>query len=449
MAEEKQLKHLLMVDDSTTNLKCAAETLRKHYRLSMAKSGDQALHFLKKMRPDLILLDIKMPDMDGYETLKYIKDNPETTNIPVIFLTADSDQSSEIKGLKMGAMDYIRKPFEPEVMMSRIEKILQIEEMRKNLTISAQKDVLTGLWNRKYMEEGISRYAQMKNPSGVFMILDMDNFKLINDNFGHIMGDAVLIKFAETLRDVTKPEDIICRIGGDEFAMFLKGNFTKTDIAEIANQIITRIEDKVNAIKQEGYEVSVSVGISQMPEDSEEFIELYNKADKALYYVKQNGKRGYHFFHDKEKYSMKQSSMIEQVELQSFKQFVEEHGNNEGAYQVEYDNFKKIYQFVRRCVNRTKQKVQVALITLQDDSEEKFEQTMRDEMALIMKAISLSLRRGDVATQFSKNQYVIILMDSNAENGQKVVKRVIETYRQYSDNHLVDVAYDMDELLVD
>ena len=128
---EKQ-KHILIVDDVTTNLKMAADVLQDTYRLSMAKSGMQAIEFLKKAKPDLILLDIIMPEMDGYETLEAIKSNPETASIPVVFLTVDNQRKSEIKGLKMGAMDFIHKPFEPDVMKSRIEKILKIEGLRRD-----------------------------------------------------------------------------------------------------------------------------------------------------------------------------------------------------------------------------------------------------------------------------------------------------------------------------
>lgn len=446
---ETQQKHILMVDDNTTNLKCAAEVLKRSYRVSMAKSGEQALNFLNKMKPDLILLDILMPSMDGYETLKYIKDNPETAYIPVIFLTADSDRASEIKGLKMGAMDYIRKPFEPDVMLSRIEKILQIEDIKKTLTISAQKDVLTSLWNRRYMEEELEKYAKIKNIHGVFMILDMDNFKSINDNFGHIMGDAVLVKFAETMEAVCGEEDIICRIGGDEFAIFLKGEYNKAETADIASRIITGIEDKVGAITQYGHAVSVSIGISLFPEDAEAFIDLYNKADKALYYVKQNGKKGFHFFHDKEKYAFHQETNKTRLDLDEFKRYIEEKSYEKGAYQVEYDNFKNIYQFIKRYIDRTKQKVQVVLLTMNYPKELYTEQMLEMEMNNIMKAVSFSLRRGDVATQFSKSQYVVILMDTDVGNGKMVVDRVVETFYQVSDSKDIQITYDIDQMIVE
>ena len=129
-----------MVDDNTTNLKVAASVLNPYYKLSMAKSGKQALNFLKKNKPDLILLDIKMPEMDGYQTMEEIKLNPETCDIPVIFLTADTEHESEMKGIRMGALDFITKPFEESVMLGRIEKVLMMEDVRKNLIDTPESD---------------------------------------------------------------------------------------------------------------------------------------------------------------------------------------------------------------------------------------------------------------------------------------------------------------------
>ena len=127
------MKHILMVDDNTTNLKMAASVLAPFYELSMAKSGKQALTFLKKNKPDLILLDLLMPEMDGYETMERIKLDPETSDIPIIFLTADKETESEKRGLSEGAVDYITKPFNKDAMLGRIEQVLRMEDMRKML----------------------------------------------------------------------------------------------------------------------------------------------------------------------------------------------------------------------------------------------------------------------------------------------------------------------------
>ena len=235
-------KHILIVDDVTTNLKVAADVLKDNYQLSMAKSGAQALEFLKKAKPDLILLDVRMPGMDGYETLEKIKSNSETSNIPVVFLTVDDQRESEIKGLKMGAMDFILKPFEPEIMLSRIEKILQIEDLRKNLSNSAKKDPLTGIWNRKFIEDDMEKYFLTKN-KGIFILFDVDNFKKVNDTYGHVFGDSILCKFARIIENKVGVRDVEARIGGDEFAVFLKGDYTDDEINSYCEMILKSVHN--------------------------------------------------------------------------------------------------------------------------------------------------------------------------------------------------------------
>ena len=302
-------KHILMVDDAATNLKCAGEVLKEHYTLSMAKSGKQALSLLERIIPNLILLDINMPEMNGYETMKKIREIPECKNIPIVFLTADSDLQSEIKSLDMGAMDYIRKPFEPDLMLSRISRVFRIEEDKKVLEIKASKDVLTNLWNRKHMEEYIDDLC-LKKEEGIFLLMDLDNFKGINDSYGHIVGDEVLNKFATAIKEVALNDEIVCRLGGDEFATFYHGKYEETVFKKRVEELILSVEALMEQINIGKHNVSVSIGIAIMPSDGNEFKELYNKADKALYYVKQNGKCGYHLFNEKEKYLIHQKPVF-------------------------------------------------------------------------------------------------------------------------------------------
>lgn len=122
------MKHILLVDDVSTNLKCVGLILKNKYKLTMVKSGREALDFLNTATPDLVLLDIHMQDMDGYEVMQHMNGNPETANIPVILLTADSEKGSEERGTALGAVDFIRKPFEPQVLLDRIEEVWKTEE---------------------------------------------------------------------------------------------------------------------------------------------------------------------------------------------------------------------------------------------------------------------------------------------------------------------------------
>lgn len=122
------MKHILLVDDVSTNLKCEGMILKNKYKITMVKSGREALDFLKNVIPDLVLLDIHMQEMDGYEVMEHMKENPETAGIPVILLTADAEEDSEERGIALGAVDFIRKPFEPQILLDRIEAIWKTEE---------------------------------------------------------------------------------------------------------------------------------------------------------------------------------------------------------------------------------------------------------------------------------------------------------------------------------
>ena len=438
-------KHILIVDDVTTNLKLAAEVLQEQYKLSMAKSGEQAIQFLQKAKPDLILLDIRMPEMDGYQTLEIIKSNPATANIPVVFLTVDDQRESEIKGLKMGAMDFILKPFEPGVMLSRIDKILQIEDLRKNLSISARKDVLTGLWNRKHLEDEVERFLDENGQKAVFMIMDVDNFKQINDTHGHIMGDAVLECIGRILQSSVGPRDIAARIGGDEFAVFLKGDYSDEEIREYCRMLITELENEMADVIGSKDIVTVSMGIAQVPLDAYDFVGLYSKADKALYYVKQNGKNDYHLFRQKEDEATKvvlNKAENSSVDMEKLEQFVAERNEAEGAYRVEYEGFKHIYHFVSRGLGRNGQTVQMALFTLNYiKSMGITPEILNKAMKELERAIIVSLRQGDVTTQYSSFQYVVLLMSANEENGEKVVRRILDTWEQMNEYEGIQLDY--------
>ncbi len=435
-------KHILMVDDVTTNLKCVGEVLKDTYKLSMAKSGRQALRFLKRSKPDLILLDINMPDMDGYQTMKYIKSSPEYADIPVVFLTANMETESEIEGFRLGAMDFIRKPFEPEVMLGRINKVLQIEETKKLLTIEASKDALTCLWNRKHLEKNVNRLS-IEGEEGTFILFDMDNFKLVNNKFGHIMGDEVLVRFSKCLLKSTSDEDIVCRMGGDEFAVFLKGSVDVAALTQKISKLLEDIEACINFTKEHQKQLSVSAGIAIMPKDGMDFHTLYNKADKALYHVKQNGKRGYHFYQDKEKYSFLANGNSN-VDLMLLRNMFEEQGSQKGAYHIEYEGFKRIYQFVERCVERSNQEVQIVLFTITGIPN--MEEDLGTMIEGLSDVISLALRKGDVATKYSNTQYVVILMDASLIDGRRVAERVIQKCDNLCNETGFTIHYDIQSI---
>ena len=436
------MKTILVVDDNKLNLASARNTLSGEYKVIPVLRGAQALTYLENGECDIILLDINMPEMDGFEVLAEIKKMERCKNIPVIFLTADNDSETETRCFKAGAVDFIAKPFVAEVMLSRIGRVLELEELRRSLADRLEKktqevtdikaksrqDALTGLWNRAYTEETVNKLIS-EGVSGALMMIDMDNFKAINDNYGHIAGDRTLKMFADTLRKYSSEDDVLCRIGGDEFVVFARDLTSKSEIGNRASDIISDLCSKLEECKFETNS-SVSIGIAQTPEDGTEFNKLYNAADKALYYVKQNGKNSYHFFSDRLESEKKRSA--KNVDLDYLGEILSRADSGKGAYLLDFDSFHHVYNFIRRFVDRSEREVQTVLFTVvpSDVVTEPDPDEIEAALEMLDKAIYTSLRRVDVSTRYSSKQIIVILMDANSENGDLVAKRIVDCFEK-------------------
>ncbi len=451
------MKHILIVDDNKTNLASARAVLNGVYKVTAVTSGAQALKFLEVNSCDLILLDIKMPEMDGFEVMKRIGENEACGDIPIIFLTADNDAETESRCLETGAVDFIAKPFVPAVMMSRISRILEMVDMRRQLAekleqkvkevsdikSKARQDALTGLWNRAYTEETVNGLVSGGANGALFMI-DMDNFKAINDNYGHIEGDNTLKMFADTMRKYSSDGDVLCRIGGDEFVMFVNGVTSKSVLSNLAGDIISDLCAKLEAKKFETNS-SVSIGIAQIPEDGTEFGTVYNAADKALYYVKQNGKNSFHFFSEQKAAENSRGSTI--VDLKYLREFMSRADSGKGAYQLDLDNFHHVYNFIRRFIERSGRDVQTVLFTAYSESGAVREQNEIDTaLEMLEQAIYTSLRRADVSTRYSSKQIIVLLMDADAEKGGMVANRIIDCFKKIYKGPDIRIEYDIAEM---
>lgn len=442
---------ILLVDDDVFNLKKAQEILLKeNYKVAVAKSGLQALHFLERNVPDLVLLDINMPEMNGFQLMEEIRKNPEFENLPIVFLTADSDSETETKCLELGAYDFITKPFVAAVMCSRIDRILELEKLRKNLATSlnqkireisdmrskSYQDALTGLWNRAYSENAVNETLN-EGIKGALLMIDMDDFKSINDKYGHVAGDRTLIIFSQIMQKYAKEGDVLCRIGGDEFIVFIKGETHKAIVAARAAKMISEICEK---IVECGFETntSVSIGIAQAPEDGTDFATLYNAADKALYHVKQNGKNAYHFYSDQS--AIERVRNAHNVDVEYIRDIMRRSDAGLGSYLMDYDNFHHVYNFIRRIVKRSGREVQTILYTLIPESANENIEELALASDMLEQAIFTSLRRVDVSTHYSSSQMIVLLMDSNLENGKLVAERIIDYfYSLYAGN--VQIEY--------
>lgn len=447
------MKTILVVDDDKLNLSAARKVLSGEYKVIPVVRGTQVLSYLENEECDMILLDISMPEMDGFELLRKIRTMENGKDIPVIFLTADNDTETETRCFKEGAIDFIVKPFVPTVMQSRIGRALELEELRRGLADKLEKktrevsdiksksyqDVLTGLWNRAYTENAVNEMISQEKKGALFM-LDMDNFKAVNDNYGHIAGDETLKVFAGTLKKFAGEGDILCRIGGDEFMIFVKGVTEKSELSSRAADIISDFQKKFAALSFE-IECSVSIGIAQTPEDGVEFNKLYNSADKALYYVKQNGKNAYHFFSDKLQKEKSRAGKI--VDLKYINSVMSRTDDGQGAYFLDIDSFHHVYNFICRFVKRNEKDVQTVLFTVNEENQEIDVTEMELILETLEKAIYTSLRRSDVSTRYSSKQIVVILMDTDEVNGSMVADRILDCFYKMYSHQEVQIDYDI------
>lgn len=439
------MKRILMADHVSADIKFVEETLGDFYNVTAAQSGEQALLLLKEKTPDLILLDINLPDKNGYEVMEELKKDQKLKEVPVIFLTAEADSQSEIKGLKMGAMDFIRKPFDPEIMRSRIEKVLKMTVRKKEFQNMALKDELTDLLNRRYMEKMLN-HTDTDGEKGFFMLLDLDNFKSVNDYYGYVTGDKVLIRFARIMQELVGENNSVCRLGGDEFAVYFPGDYEKSRITRIAQKVIEEIEFEINELLLDADEftVSASIGIAQKPEDGTGFAQLYTAADKALYFVKRNGKGNCHFYGDTADEFKEAEEESRKVDLQQIQRMIQEEEDKNRTYKVGYNRFKWMYGFVTQCMEQESQDAHIVLFSVHDTGGGKLEEDrVKKGIRVLEQAISRSLRWGDVVTRCGNTQYIALLLNASYENGKMVAERVQAKFKELTGDDAMTLTYEV------
>ena len=673
-------KHIYIVDDSKTILKHAEGVLIGSYKISLFQSGQTALEQMHRDIPDLILLDINMPDMDGYTVFRRMKDSTLLCKIPVIFLTADTKQESEIMGLEMGAMDYITKPFSPLVMQSRISRILESEHLRKHLeqlvreqTEETQKifiqaittityavdakdrytkghsvrvaqyclaiakklswskqdclnlyytallhdigkigipdsilnkpvkltdeeyrlvrnhpimganilrpitmvpqicdgakyhherydgkgypyglkgndipyiariigiadaydaitsnriyekaqvtdyavselekgrgtqfdpyltdvmlevikdgfsftdtpefefeqeqsegtetdsfiievckktetdvhkaddlDFLTGFPIRKSFELSVNTYLDNPLNRGTMFLMDVDNFLHVNKNYGHIAGDHIICRLADIIRSNIETSAYMCRISGDEFAVFYQEERTEEWIRDVAQTILTDFQEAVSEIDTD-HILSVSIGISYTKNPLERCRDLLQQCDKALYYVKNNGKNSYQILQrDSDAFTESQNQGF-QIDIAHLKSRLMEETPAFGAYSVDYGNFEKIYRLIARSLSRNKKDAQIILFSITENIHGTMDiSDLNEAMNALERCIIGSLRKGDVTSRYSSSQQVVIMIDSNQENGHMIAERIISNYSRMYDNYNIDLVYNIEQIL--
>lgn len=289
--EESLIKKekILVVDDNPKNIQILANILKgESYEIEFATSAQETLKWIEKEEFDLILLDVMMPDMDGFELCQILQKNEKTKEIPIIFLTAKADLEDILKGFEMGAVDYLTKPFNSLELFARIKNHLELKRVKDKLKKMAVTDSLTGLFNHGFiyqrLKEEVEKARRYSKNLSIIMF-DLDKFKKINDNYGHQFGDKVLKKVSDVIKICVRNIDLIGRYGGEEFLLVLP----ETDL-EAAKLVAERIREQIEKIVwgNTPLKVTISGGLTQIGEEDE--FDFLREADKLLYKAKQNGR---------------------------------------------------------------------------------------------------------------------------------------------------------------
>ncbi|MBF0447439.1 MAG: PleD family two-component system response regulator [Magnetococcales bacterium] len=287
---------ILIVDDSPTNIKVLADALKDDYYVRVATDGINALEIVKKNKPMLVLLDVMMPNMDGYEVCRRIKEQNETKDTVVIFVTAKSEVSDEEIGLNLGAVDYIVKPFHMPIVRARVRNHILLQQKTDMLESMALIDGLTNIPNRRHFNQNLElewHRAQRNDRPLSLIMMDVDFFKRYNDNYGHSMGDSCLEKVAAALNSaVTRPSDRVARYGGEEFAALLPDTDARGALL-IAERIRGNVEDLhlPHEHSDASNWVTLSLGLACLtPQPEQDSSTLIKQADEMLYRAKKAGR---------------------------------------------------------------------------------------------------------------------------------------------------------------
>ena len=295
---------ILVIDDAHSNILAIMHILGDEYTIYAKKNGADGIKAAQELSPDVIMLDIIMPEMDGFEVLAALKASDLTKNIPVIFITGLRESGDEIKGLSSGVADYITKPFVPEIVKLRVRNQVQIVNQIRTIQRLSMTDQLTGLPNRRYFDDRFkTEWARAHRDQAPISILiaDIDKFKTYNDTYGHQQGDVALSEFARVFSGPLKrPADFVARWGGEEFIALLP-NTDAIGAMNVAELIRSGIEEmivpRLDRVVESASKVTVSVGgNTHYFGEKTTVMEFFARADEALYAAKNQGRnRSVHY----------------------------------------------------------------------------------------------------------------------------------------------------------
>ncbi|MBF0139776.1 MAG: EAL domain-containing protein [Magnetococcales bacterium] len=296
---------ILIVDDSPGNIHLMGKLLSQDYQVLFATNGQDALTMAASALPDLVLLDVMMPEIDGFTVCNLLRNDERTRHIPVIIVTAMNDSDSETRGFTSGAVDFLTKPINPSSMRARVAVHLELKKQREELKAAnaqlqedSEFDILTGLPNRKLFQDRLKQAilaGERNNSIFSLLFIDLDRFKWVNDTLGHDAGDALLIEVAQRMKSVVRKSDTVARLGGDEFTVILS-DILHESMAELVGRKILEQLSAPFQLQGQDVVISGSVGIAVFPGDGTSTTELAKNADIAMYQAKESGRNSLRFF---------------------------------------------------------------------------------------------------------------------------------------------------------
>lgn len=431
---------IVIVDDEPFCLTNAKNLLREqNMRVSCLRSGKDLLTFMETHDPDLILLDILMPEMDGFETyhaLRVCEDKKGVPQTPVIFLTGEDNHETERRGLKAGASDFIHKPFDKDILIKRINNAIINSKMIENLTEEATLDKLTGFFNKASGTEKISSLCQ--ESVGSLVIMDLDNFKLVNDLYGHDMGDRILVAFAGIVRHNVRTDDVVSRIGGDEFMGFFSDLTDDLAVASLTKRLNTQLSEEAASMmgKEHGIPLGISIGVAVSSDEQNAFQILFRYADSALYEAKRQGKHGYVIYN--QLLTKQDSDNDLEQDLERITQIVAERGEGKGAMILGQEAFTWNYQYIERFVIRYGGVATRILFSISSDEQRVLFSEIVSEFG---KSLQNTLRKIDIILQWQHNQYFVVLPQLKQKDMPRVIERVLGAWEKRGYHKRVRIDY--------
>ena len=429
---------IIVVDNDAANLKHTEQILKESgMKVTSLKSGRVFLDYVKTYGlPDMILLDIDLPDLSGFETLKLLKEEMmRTRKHPLVFLMGEENQNTETEALRTGAMDYIRKPFDKDTLVPRIQKILEIQKKMLKYEKEAETDPLTGFWNKTMAD---SRATELcLSEEGLLCVLDLDYFKPINDLFGHDIGDRVLVKFASLVKEQMKEGDECGRIGGDEFLLFARSLHSADDLSSFTgalNEGLVKAAEEIMG-KHLIIPFGVSIGAVSVPEYGRDYAELFRYADMALYFVKQNGKHGSRLYSHQD---IEETQSASDLSLDAITAIMEERNDVPNAMWMGKEVFGSIYRYMVRYMDRYHRMSYRVLFTLRVRPSVGFKERA-EIITEFRRLIQSSLRSSDVMMECGEHQLFLLLPEVQEYDIERVIQRLLSGWNQSDYSEKADV----------